>query len=116
MRRPNPRASTLLELADALSEQQRQGADRATSAWTVHITYARRTAMALAGNDLALALRSAEIAGEAQAIFTAAEASEDPDVRAANIARYEVRAAEYRESQRAARAERSLRRRLVTGD
>lgn len=116
MRRPDPRAATLLELADALSEQQRQGADRATSAWTVHLDYARRTAMALAGNDLALALRSAEIAGEAQAIFSAAEASDDPAVRAGNLARYETRAAEYRESQRATRLARRSRQRLVGGD
>lgn len=116
MRRTPSSKSAMLELADALTAQQLQGTDRATSAWNVHITYARRTALALAGNDLALALRSAEISGEAQAIFTAAEDAEDPDVRAANIARYETRAAEYRQSQKATRLARRARQQLISGN
>lgn len=116
MRRTDERAATLLELADALTEQMRRRHDRATSAWNVHLTYARRAAMALHGNDLALALRSAEIAAEAHHIFNEAETRDDPEQRAANIARFETRAAEYRQSQKAARLERAAHRAIAGGD
>lgn len=116
MRRTDPRASTLLELSDALTEQMQKRHDRATSAWNVHLTYSRRAAMALHSNDLALALRSAEIAAEAHHIFNDAEQRDDPELRKANLERYETRAAEYRASQRAARLERAERRSIERGD
>lgn len=56
---------TMLELADTLWARERAGAAPEAAAWDVHVEYARRAAVLLAGSDVRAALRAADVSVEA---------------------------------------------------
>lgn len=58
-------SATIVELTETLWARERAGATPEAAAWDVHVEYARRAAVLLAGSDVRAALRAADVSVEA---------------------------------------------------